>query len=93
VSETIAALEATIAERKAQPRAGSYTCELLAAGPTRILKKVGEEATEVVVAAAIEDDERVVYETADLVYHLLVMLASRDLAWNDVEAELRRRFH
>jgi phosphoribosyl-ATP pyrophosphohydrolase len=50
VSETIAALAATIAERKAHPREGSYTCELLAAGPTRILKKVGEEAAEVVVA-------------------------------------------
>ncbi len=93
MSETIAALAATIAERKAHPREGSYTCELLAAGPTRILKKVGEEAAEVVVAAALEEDERLVYETADLVYHLLVMLASREVAWDDVEAELRRRFH
>ncbi len=58
----------------------------------RILKKVGEEAAEVVVAGALESDERVVSETADLVYHLLVMLASKGLTWDDVLAELARRF-
>jgi len=47
----------------------------------------------VVVAGALESDERLVYETADLVYHLLVMLAARGLSWAEVEAELQRRFH
>ena len=45
------------------------------------------------LAGAMQDDERVLYESADLVYHLLVMLAERGLRWEDVEAELRRRFH
>ena len=93
MSETIRALSATIADRRALPREGSYTASLFAAGREEILKKVGEEAVEVVVAGARQDDERVLYETADLVYHLLVMLAERGLAWEDVEAELRRRFH
>ncbi|HHX64094.1 MAG TPA: phosphoribosyl-ATP diphosphatase [Chloroflexi bacterium] len=88
----MAALMATIRERKDHPREGSYTCKLLAAGQSEILKKVGEEATEVVVAGALESDERLLYESADLIYHMLVMLASRDLSWDDVEAELRRRF-
>lgn len=92
MSETIEALMATIQERKAHPRENSYTCRLLAAGQSEILKKVGEEATEVVVAGALEGKERLVYESADLVYHLLVMLASQDLTWADVEAELQRRF-
>jgi len=87
-----ATLTATIADRKAHPREGSYTNKLLAGGATEMLKKVGEEAAEVVVAGALEGRERLVYESADLVYHLLVLLASQDLTWTDVEAELARRF-
>jgi phosphoribosyl-ATP pyrophosphohydrolase len=87
------ALMATIRERQLNPREGSYTCRLLASGPVEILKKVGEEAVEVVVAGALEDPQRLVYESADLVYHLLVALVSRGLSWDDVEDELRRRFH
>jgi phosphoribosyl-ATP pyrophosphohydrolase len=83
----------TIRERQAHPREGSYTCRLFASGPVEILKKVGEEAVEVVVAGAIEDSQRFVYESADLVYHLMVALASKGLTWADVEDELRRRFH
>ena len=82
----------TIEDRKTHPRSGSYTASLFAAGENEILKKVGEEAIEVIVAAKGEGDERVVYEVADLVYHLLVLLAARDLTWHDVENELRRRF-
>jgi phosphoribosyl-ATP pyrophosphohydrolase len=93
VSDTIETLSATIRDRLAHPREGSYTCRLLAAGRLEILKKVGEEAVEVALAGAMQDDERVLYESADLVYHLLVMLAERGLRWEDVEAELRRRFH
>jgi phosphoribosyl-ATP pyrophosphohydrolase len=92
VSETIDALTATIQERKAYPREGSYTCSLFAAGSVEILKKIGEEASEVVVAGALENDERLVYEAADLVYHLLVLLTSRGLTWAEVETELARRF-
>jgi len=53
---------------------------------------VGEEATEVVVAGALQSKDRVIYESADLIYHLLVMLASHGLTWDDVEAELAKRF-
>lgn len=87
----LARLEAVVRERKANPRPGSYTCELYDAGLPRILKKVGEEAVEVVVAAQSEGDERLVSELADLAYHSLVLLVARGLSWDDVEAELARR--
>mgnify|MGYP005841255957 CR=1 FL=1 len=80
-----------VAERKKQAPAGSYTAKLYAAGETEVLKKIGEEAIEVVVAAAKEGNERVIYELADLVYHSMVLLAMRDLTWHDVEEELTRR--
>ena len=92
LDDTIRELEATIRDRMAHPREGSYTCQLIAAGQNRILKKVGEEAAEVLVAAALEGDERLASETADLVYHILVLLASRGQEWNDVVQELRARF-
>ena len=85
-------LEAVIRDRKANPQPGSYTCQLLDAGQPRILKKVGEEAIEILIAAQSEGDERLVSELADFAYHALVLLAARDLAWSDVEAELTRRF-
>jgi len=92
MSETIDALMTTIQDRKAHPKEGSYTCKLFAAGDAEILKKIGEEASEVIVAGALENNERVLYETADLIYHLSVMLVSKELTWADVEDELRRRF-
>jgi len=85
-------LWATIQERKAHPQEGSYTCRLLAAGQQEMLKKLGEEAIEVVVAAQSEGNERLVSELADLAYHALVLLAARGLCWSDVTAELARRF-
>ena len=92
MSDTLTALQATIVDRKEHPRDGSYTCKLFAAGDVEILKKVGEEAVEVVVAGALQDDKRVVNESADLIYHLLVALVARGLSWQDVEEELVRRF-
>jgi phosphoribosyl-ATP pyrophosphohydrolase/phosphoribosyl-AMP cyclohydrolase len=85
-------LEGVIRDRRANPRPGSYTCQLFDDGQPRILKKVGEEAVETIVAAQCEGDERLISELADLTYHALVLLASRDLAWADVEKELARRF-
>ena len=81
-----------IQQRKANPSDYSYTSHLLAAGESELVKKVGEEAIEVIVAAQTEADDRVVSETADLIYHVLVLLASRDVTWRDVEDELARRF-
>lgn len=88
----LAHLEAVIQDRKANPQPGSYTCELLDGGLPRILRKVGEEAVEIIIAAQSEGDERLVSELADLTYHALVLLAARDLTWASVETELARRF-
>jgi phosphoribosyl-ATP pyrophosphohydrolase len=77
--------------RKTNAPEGSYTAKLYAAGEVEVLKKIGEEAVEVVVAASRQSEERIIYEMADLVYHSLVLLAMRDLSWEDVEAELARR--
>lgn len=80
-----------IEARKRERPSGSYTAELLAAGEDEILKKVGEEAVEVILAAKGQGNQRLVEETADLFYHVLVMLAYKDVTLSDVEGELRRR--
>lgn len=92
VSDILAQLWTTIEQRKTQRPAGSYTVQLLEAGENEILKKIGEEAVEVIIAAKGEGDDRVLYEMADMIYHAMVLLAARDLTWSDVEAELARRF-
>ena len=84
-------LYATIRERKANAPAGSYTASLFAGGRARIAQKVGEEAIEVVVASIEGKDERVVYESADLLYHLFVLLAGHNIPPDAVYAELERR--
>ncbi len=91
MSTTIERLAAVIADRQANPKAESYTCKLLAGGPALAARKVGEEAVETVVAALAQDDARLTEESADLIYHLLVLLASRGLTWAAVEKELERR--
>jgi phosphoribosyl-ATP pyrophosphohydrolase/phosphoribosyl-AMP cyclohydrolase len=90
-SNVLHTLFATILNRQTNPRPGSYTAHLLEAGEDEILKKVGEEAVEVILAAKGQGDERLVAEMADLLYHLLVLLAARGLTLADVEAELDRR--
>lgn len=91
VSNTIRQVFEIIQERRQNPREGSYTASLFAAGENEILKKMGEEVVEVIVAAKGETDDRIIYELADLVYHSLVLLAEKELDWQDVEAELARR--
>jgi len=81
----------TIQSRKQNPPPDSYTAQLYEAGENEILKKLGEEAVEVIIAAKGEGDARVVYELADLLYHSMVLLAERNLSWADVEAELQSR--
>jgi len=83
-------LAAVIADRKANPQEGSYTNKLLADAP-KAAQKVGEEATEVIVAALAQSDERLVEEMADLVYHCLVLLQTRGLSWQDVVKALENR--
>lgn len=80
-----------IEDRKNNPRPGSYTASLLSAGEDEILKKVGEEAVEVILAAKAQGDARLLDEMADLYYHSLVLLSARGLKLADVEAVLEKR--
>lgn len=82
---------AVVEGRKTHAPEGSYTAKLYAAGETEVLKKLGEEAVEVIVAASKQSEDRIVYELADLIYHSMVLLAMRGLTWHDVEQELARR--
>lgn len=91
MSDVIRELEAILRARAALTPEKSYTARLLAAGEDEIVKKIGEEAVEIILAAKGQGDGRLVEESADLVYHLLVLLLSRGLSWADVEAELARR--
>ncbi len=84
-------LETVIESRKQQPSEASYTARLLAEGTKKIAQKVGEEATEVVIDGVAGSDERLLEESADLLYHLLVLLHARDLSLNDVAKVLRKR--
>ena len=92
MGEVIDRLAQTIADRKANPAAGSYTASLFAAGLPRMAQKVGEEGVETAIAALSESDDRLIAEMADLVYHCLVLLAAKGRAWDEVEVELARRF-
>jgi phosphoribosyl-ATP pyrophosphohydrolase len=84
-------LAATIHARRTAAASSSYTRELLDAGPEHCAKKLGEEATETVIAALREDGRALTREAADLLYHLLVLLESRNVPLKDVMAELERR--
>ena len=80
-----------IQSRKKDLPAGSYTTRLFQEGLPRIAQKVGEEGTEVVVAALAQDDQRLIEEIADLTFHTLVLLSARGLTPADVAVELERR--
>jgi phosphoribosyl-ATP pyrophosphohydrolase len=80
-----------IEARRQTPSDTSYTSRLFAAGLPKIAQKVGEEGTEVVVAALAQDDRRLIEEVADLTYHTLVLLAARGLTVQEVLAELEKR--
>lgn len=84
-------LAATIAARKGADPAASHTAALLAKGPGKCAEKFGEEAVEAIVAAASGDPENLRYEAADVLYHLMVMLAVSDVTLDEVLAELERR--
>ncbi len=80
-----------ILDRKAAQQEGSYTCYLFEQGIDKILKKVGEECTEMVIAAKNNDKDETVYEITDLIYHTLVMMANQGITPEDIEAELDKR--
>ena len=82
---------ATIADRKVHPKEGSYTNYLFEKGIDKILKKVGEEATEIVIAAKNPDAEEIKYEIADFLYHAMVLMVERDVTWEEIARELAER--
>lgn len=82
----------TIVSRKSEAEEGSYTAYLFEKGTEKILKKVGEECTEVVIASMKEQNkEEIVNEISDLIYHLFVLMAEKDISLAEVEEELARR--
>ena len=80
-----------IKDRKENPREGSYTNYLFDKGIDKILKKVGEEATEMVIAAKNPNDNEVIYEMSDFLYHMMVLMAVKNVSWEDITDELSRR--
>ncbi|MGP9804304.1 phosphoribosyl-ATP diphosphatase [Paracoccus sp. NSM] len=84
-------LAATIEARKAADPDSSWTAKLLSKGPEKCAEKFGEEAIEAVIEAVRGDRDRLTAEAADVIFHLLVMLAARDVTLADLEAELTRR--
>ncbi|WP_288486851.1 phosphoribosyl-ATP diphosphatase [uncultured Novosphingobium sp.] len=90
-SETLSRLEATIESRRQADPGSSYVAKLNARGLNKIAQKLGEEATETVIAALVEDRQALVGEAADLIFHLVVLLAAKDIPLADVMAELDRR--
>ena len=91
MSDTLARLEATIAERRKADPSTSYVAKLNAKGVPKIAQKVGEEATETVIAALSDNRPELVGEAADLIFHLLVLLGAKDVPLAEVLAELDRR--
>ena len=77
--------------RRQNPKEGSYTCYLFDKGLDKILKKVGEECTEVIIAAKAEDHKETVYEIADLAYHVMVLMVQAGISLDEVRAELASR--
>ncbi|MBK1721235.1 phosphoribosyl-ATP diphosphatase [Thiocystis violacea] len=92
MSDILARVAAILEERKAADPGSSYVAKLYAKGLDAILKKIGEEATETVMAAKDGEPDKIVYEVADLWFHTLVLLAHQGLGPDQVLAELERRF-
>jgi len=86
-------LQSVILDRKQNPREGSYVSSLLAKGRDEILKKIGEEAIEVIVASKDGDREQVVRELADLWFHCMVLMSEQGLSHNDMFRELEQRLN
>lgn len=81
----------TIVDRKNNPKEGSYTNYLLDKGIDKTLKKVGEETSEVIIAAKNDNKDEIIYEIADLLYHLMVAMVQRNINWEDIFKEIKNR--
>jgi len=82
---------AVIQDRKQHPKEGSYTNYLFDKGLDKILKKLGEEATEIVIAAKNPNANEIKYEISDFLYHMMVLMAEKNVTWEEITAELARR--
>lgn len=91
MDQTIAGLYEVVRQRRLQPQEGSYTCYLFDKGLDKILKKVGEEASEVIIAAKNGDNDELANEICDLLYHLLVMMQQQELPLETVTGILEQR--
>lgn len=91
VKDIMSTLYSVIEERKEKPEEGAYTTYLFNEGIDKILKKVGEEASEVIIGAKNSNKEEVIYETSDLVYHMLVLLVEMGISIDDIKEELYKR--
>ena len=89
--KVLKALYDTVLSRKENKQEGSYTCYLFEKGLDKILKKVGEECSETIIAAKNNDNGETVYEIADLIYHLMVMMVEQGISLDEVLAELDKR--
>jgi phosphoribosyl-ATP pyrophosphohydrolase/phosphoribosyl-AMP cyclohydrolase len=88
---TLDRLMSVLRDRRENRPEGSYTAKLFSGGRARIVKKIGEEATEVVIAALSETRDRIVSEIADLVFHVTVLMADEGIDWSEIEGELAKR--
>ena len=91
MNDTIKGLYEIILNRKTSPEEGSYTCYLFEKGLDKILKKVGEETSEVIIGAKNKNKEELVYELGDLIYHSLVLMVSEGVTIDDLKKELTKR--
>ena len=91
MSDTLKNLYQVVEGRKQVPQEGSYTCYLFEKGLDKILKKVGEESTEVIIAAHAHDKNETVYEIADLAYHVMVLMIEAGISLEDIHKELASR--
>ena len=84
-------LYGVIQGRKANPQEGSYTCYLFEEGLDKILKKVGEECAEIIIASKNPDKEEIKYEISDFLYHAMVLMVEKGVTWEEITSELARR--
>lgn len=91
MANVLTRLAKTIEKRKGEDEKKSYAAKLFARGPSKCAEKFGEEAVEAIIAAAKGDKKNLTEEAADVLFHMLIMLSSRDVKWNDVLEELERR--
>jgi len=91
MANVLTRLANTIEKRKGEDEKKSYAAKLFARGPSKCAEKFGEEAVEAIIAAAKNDKKNLTEEAADVLFHMLIMLSSRDVKWKDVLEELERR--